>query len=52
MNENINFQFNMSEYNKLDTGFSSDSLIETKNKAIKISEILLKLIYQTSIKLA
>lgn len=39
INENINFQFNMSEYNKLDTGFSSDSLIETKNKAIKISEI-------------
>ena len=29
----------MSEYNNLDTGFSPDSLIETKNKAIKISEI-------------
>ena len=38
-NEDTNFQYDMEQYNKLELGFGPDTLIETKDKPIKINEI-------------
>jgi len=38
-NEDITFKYDMTPYSKLQVGFGPDTLIETKNKAINISEI-------------
>ena len=37
--EDITFKYDMTPYSKLQVGFGPDTLIETKNKAINISEI-------------